>query len=111
MSDAPAALVAELQEQLRTQARLYIAALADLEPMAMRLADLEARLCAARHQAGMYHDVRQPVRELVAEIAHGHLQALRPYVPLIVNEAMQRAEDALVRPPDTTGAAPCGPGS
>ena len=105
------ALVAEISEQLRTTARHYCATLAELEPIAAHLADLEGRLCAARHQAGIYHDVRPPVRELCAEIAHGHLQALRPYVPLIVNEALQRAEDALVRPPDTTGAAPCGPGS
>lgn len=101
MSDAAAApdLVVELQEQLRTAARHYCATLAELEPISVRLADLEGRLCAARHRAGMDHDVRQPVRELAAEIANGHLQALRPYVPLIVNEAMQRAEEALLRRP------------
>lgn len=98
MSDAPAALVVELQEQLRTTARHFCATLAELEPIAIRLADLEGRLCAARHQTGIYHDVRPPVRELSAEIANGHLQALRPYVPLVVNEALRRAEDALVRP-------------
>lgn len=101
MSDATAAeaLVAEISEQLRTTARHYCATLAELEPISVHLADLEGRLCAARHQAGIYHDVRPPVRELCAEIAHGHLHALRPYVPLVVNEAMQRAEDALLRRP------------
>lgn len=107
----PAALVAELAEQLRTTARLYCAALAELEPIAVHLADLEGRLRAAQHQVGIYHDVRPPARELAAEIAHGHLQALRPYVPLVVNEAMRRAEEALVGPAKTTGAAPCGPGT
>lgn len=98
MSDAPAALVVELQEQLRTTARLYCAALAELEPIALRLADLEGRLCAARHHAGIYHDPRPPARELAAEIAHGHLQALRPYVPLVTQETTRRAEEALVSP-------------
>jgi hypothetical protein len=101
MSDAAAApdLVVKLQEQLRTTARHFCAALAELEPIAAHLADLEGRLCAARHQAGIYHDPRPPARELAAEIAHGHLQALRPYVPLVVNEAMRRAEEALLRRP------------
>jgi len=100
MSDATAAtaLVAELQDQLRTTARLYCAALAELEPIAMRLADLEGRLCAARHHAGVYHDPRPPARELAADIAHGHLHALRPHVPLVVNGAMRRAEEVLVGP-------------
>jgi hypothetical protein len=53
------------------------ALVAELEPIAAHLADLEGRLCAARHQAGIYHDVRPPARELAAEIAHGHLHALR----------------------------------
>jgi len=113
MSDATTldVLITELQEQLRTTARHYCATLAELEPIAARLANLEGRLCAARHQAGIYHDVRPPVRELAAEIAHGHLQALRPYVPLVVDEAMRRAEEALVSPAKTTGPAPCGPGA
>lgn len=101
MSDATAAeaLVAEISEQLRTTARHFCATVAELEPIAVRLADLEGRLCAARHQAGIHLGVRPPARELAAEIAHGHLHALRPYVPLVVNEAMQSAEEALVRRP------------
>jgi hypothetical protein len=110
MSDTTAArdLVAEISEQLRTTARHYCATLAELEPIAVRLADLEGRLRAAQHQVGVYHDVRPPARELAAEIAHGHLQALSPHVPLVVNEAMRRAEEALVSPAKTTGSVPCG---
>ena len=100
MADATAltTVITELQEQLRTTARLYCAALAELEPIAARLADLEGRLCAARHQAGTYHDPRPPARELAADIAHGHLQGLRPYVAVVTREATRRAEDSLVSP-------------
>jgi hypothetical protein len=35
------------------------------------------------------------VRELAAEIAQGHLQALCPYVPFVSPEAAQRAEKTL----------------
>jgi len=99
MSDAPAALVVELQEQLRTTARHFCATLAELEPIAIRLADLEGRLRAAQHRVGIYHNVSAPARELAAEIANGHLQALIPYVPMVVAEATRRAEEALLRRP------------
>jgi hypothetical protein len=94
----PEERVVALGEDLRTVAVSYCDALLDVERCATRLANLEGRLCAAQYRVGIYHDVRPPARELAAEIANGHLQALRPYVPLVVNEAMQRAEEALVGP-------------
>ncbi len=101
MSDTTAApaLVPELQEQLHTTARLYRAALAQLEPIAIRLADLEGRSCAASAPGRHLPPIRARRRvSCAADIAHGHLHALRPYVLVVANEAMRRAEDALAEP-------------
>ena len=94
----PEERVVTLREDLRTAASRFCDACTELEPLAAELAAVAGQLRAAEAQAGIYHDVRPPARELAAEIANGHLQALRPYVPLVVNEAMQRAEEALVGP-------------
>lgn len=93
------ALISDLEEQLRTTARAYCAALAELAPFAERLASLEAHLCAARHRAGVRHQARPPVRELASDVALGQLQALRPYVAFVGAEALARAEHAMLRSP------------
>lgn len=97
-SDSTSTII-DLAEQLRTTARAYSAALAAVEPLAKRLADLEAQLRAAKHQAGVYDDaILPPTRELAADVALGHLQALRPFVSFVSKEALTRADRALMRP-------------
>lgn len=102
----PTPTIIDLVEQLRTTARAYSAALAAVEPLANRLADLEAQLRAAKHRAGVYDDAMlPPARELAADVALGHLQALRPFVSFVGAEALRRADRALLRPAPGTAAA------
>jgi hypothetical protein len=100
-ADNPNALIADLDEQLRTTARAYCAALAELAPLAERLASLEAHLCATRHRAGVRHEAKPPVGELASDVAFGQLQSLRPHVAFVGAEALARAEQARLRSPST----------
>jgi hypothetical protein len=90
-ANEPEAIAADL----RGVAAAFIAAVADLSPLADCLAELEAQLRAARHQAGQYTDPRPPARELAAEVLCGRLQALRPYIAHVTAESAEQAEEAL----------------
>lgn len=83
----PAVLVAELDEHQRVIARRYCAHLAELEPIVVELVDVDARLRAARHRAGIYHDPLPPARELAVEVLHGAVQDFFPFVPVVSHEA------------------------
>lgn len=91
----PAAAIASLREDLRTAASRFRALMTELESVAVELADLEARLYAARHQAGDYRPM-PPARELAAEVLHHAVRAFTPYVPLVSHEAAERAETMLM---------------
>lgn len=90
----------ELGEELRTTGRRFCALVAELGPVAVELADLEARLRAAEHQAGHYHDAHPLARELAVEVPYGHLQALCPYLPQATEATAQHAAEELLRSPD-----------
>jgi len=94
----PAALKTDLVDQLRTTARAYCTAFADLEHLANRLADLEGRLRGPKHRASTHHDPRPPARKLAADVALGHPLSLRPFVPFVDVGALSRAEIALASP-------------
>jgi hypothetical protein len=97
-----AALVAELEEHRRTIARRLCAHLAELEPIVVELVDVDARLRATRHRAGIYHDPSPPVRELAVEVLGGAVQALFPYAPMVSHEAAALAEAQLTGTPAPT---------
>lgn len=83
----PEERVTTLRAELRTVAARFCAACTELEPLAAELADLEGRLRAAEHQAGIYHDPSPPARELVVEVLHYAVQALTPFVPMVSHDA------------------------
>lgn len=87
-----------LRAELRAAGQLFADRLSDMVPAAEAVADLEARLRAAENQAGV-RDPRPPARELAADVLHGRLGCLRPYVPFCTAEAADRATEALTGPP------------
>ena len=94
----PEERVTSLREDLRTCAAQWCDACAELEPLAAELAAIEGQLRAAEHRAGIYHDPLPSPRELAAEVMHGRVRALQPYVPFSTEESARRAEEALVGP-------------
>jgi hypothetical protein len=94
----PAERVVTLREDLRTVVARFCAACVELEPLAAELAAVEGQLRAAEHRAGIYHDPLPSPRELAAEVMHGRVRAMRPYVPFSTEESARRAEEALVGP-------------
>jgi len=85
-----------LAAELRAAAEKFVDLMAAAGAVAAEIADLEARHRAARHQAGVYHDRRPPARELAADVAHGALSPLRPFVPFVTAESADRAAEMLV---------------
>jgi len=85
-----------LAADLRARAAVFVDLMAAAAAVAAEIADLEARHRAARHQAGVYHDRRPPARELAADVAHGALSPLRPFVPFVTAESADRAAEMLV---------------
>ena len=93
-SDRAESLAAALRERAATFVDLMAAAGA----AAGELADLEARLRAAQHQLGIYHDRGPGARELAADVALGYLSPLRPYVSFVTAESAGRAAEQLTGP-------------
>jgi hypothetical protein len=87
--------VISLHEDLRTVAARFCAHLAELEPIVVELVDVDARLRATRHRAGIYHDPSPAARELAVEVLHGAVQALFPYAPMVSHDAAALAEAQL----------------
>jgi len=85
-----------LAADLRARAATFVTLAAELGAGAVELADLEAQLRAAQHMAGVYHDRRPQARELAADVAHGALSPLRPFVPFVTAESADRAAEMLV---------------
>jgi hypothetical protein len=92
--------VVALRRDLRAAAERYVAIAADLGLIADELASLEAQVRAADHQAGIFHGPQPSPSELAAEVLHGRLGALRPYVPFVTLESADRAAEALMTLPD-----------
>lgn len=84
----------DLRADLRAAGTEYADRLAELQPAAEALADLEARLRCAENAAGV-RDRRPPARELAVDMLHGRLGCLRPYAPFVSAESADRATEAL----------------
>lgn len=65
-----------------------------LGAVAGALAQAEGRYYGAIGQTDV-HDTRPWPRELAADALHGRIQALRPFLPLVVQETADRAVNAL----------------
>lgn len=87
-----------LRADLRAAGKAFADRLNDLVPAAEAVADLEAQLRCAENLAGV-RDPRPPARELAADVLHGRLGCLRPYVPFCTSESADRATEALVTAP------------
>ena len=90
----PEQRLADLDEELAAAGAVFVAAIADLEPMVARLADLEGRHRAAGNAAGIHHH-RRSARELAVEVLEGRLDALRPYLPFGTRESADLAAEQL----------------
>jgi len=96
--------VDELRQTLAAVGAAWAGAVRELAPLAEELARLESQLRAAEHIAGRLSR-RPPARELAVETLHGHLGALRPYLPHTTRASAERAGECLCdprwpRPPD-----------
>jgi len=69
----------------------------ELSPIASAIAELESELRAAEHQAGRPWR-RSSARELAADILHGELAALRPYIPHVSAASAALSAEALCDP-------------
>lgn len=79
---------------LSSAAAVFVDSLEDVSAASADLARAESRYYAAIGQTDI-HDMRTWPRELAAVALHGHVQALRPFVPLVVAESAEQAADAL----------------
>ena len=93
-----AARIDRLRLELHDAAVAFVARIAEAAPAADRLAHLEAALRAAENQAGI-HSTTPPARELAADMLHGRLGCLRPFVPFTTAESADRATEALCAEP------------
>jgi len=84
----------QLRADLRHTAAAFCDAVADLEPLADRLVDLDAHLRAAEGRAGIAHS-GPGVRALAVEVLCGRLRALRPDLPYASFEAAERSAEHL----------------
>ena len=98
LTETALARAAALDLQLAAAGAAFAAAVRELEPLAAALADLEGRHRAAAHAAGVTHTRRTAARELAAEVLHGTLGPLRPFVPHVTGAAAERAAEALSAP-------------
>jgi hypothetical protein len=79
---------------LSSAAAVYVDTMDDVSAAATALADAERRYYAAIGQTDV-RDTRPWPRETAAELLIGRVQALRPYVGLVVSETADKAADAL----------------
>lgn len=89
--------LADLLEQRVPLFEDFVRRVAGLADLAAELGDLERRENALRGRLGPSHRrVGSPPSELLVEVLHGRLSALRPHLPVVSEAAAARADAALV---------------
>jgi hypothetical protein len=81
---------AAIAEELSAATYVFTAAADDVGLAADEVARLDRDYRAALAQTGR-HDVRPSPRELAAELLHGRVQSLHPFVPFQTGDAAERA--------------------
>lgn len=90
--------ITRLCAELRAAGLEFADRLAELQPAADAVADLEARLRCAENAAGV-RDPKPPARELAVEMLHGRLGCLRPFLAFGTTESADRAQACLCAAP------------
>lgn len=94
----PTTTIENLRHDLAAAGADFAARLDDLVLAAEDLVRLEGELRIAETKASI-HAAGPPARELAADMLHGRLGGLRPFVPFVTVDSADRATEALCGEP------------